>query len=144
MAEKLVSDDKLYEKLFDVKEEATSIGGDLLGDLSLKMGALRDQAPVIKGSLRELLGMPEIQNAFTQKRQHYTLFSYKLCERALRENMLFSSEVYEESLGVQRLGKVILKMVGDEHKRYRSMVQPMFIKPRAISWWKKNWIENSV
>jgi cytochrome P450 len=67
-----------------------------------------------------------------------------LCNRALRENLLFSSEVYEESPGVRQLGKVILKMVGDEHMRYRKMVQPMFIRPRAIKWWRKNWIDNSV
>lgn len=144
MAEKLTSDDSLYEKLFDVKQETVAVGGELLGDLSLEMNKLRDNSPVAKGSLRQLLGLPEIHQAFDKPREHYTIFSYALCNRALRENLLFSSEVYEESPGVRRLGNVILKMVGDEHRRYRSMVQPMFIKPRAIDWWKKNWIDNSV
>ncbi len=144
MNEKLTADDERYHELFDVQKEAHATGGQLLGDLSLKMSELRHQAPAMKGSLRDILGLPEIHQAYNCKRDHYTVFSYELCNRAFRENLLFSSEVYEESPGVTRLGKVILKMVGDEHKAYRSMVQPMFVRPRAIDWWKKNWIENSV
>jgi cytochrome P450 len=109
------------------------------------MNALREKHPVMKGSLRELLELPlEPHAMYENERPHYTLLNYTLCNRALRENLLFSSEVYEESPGVRQLGKVILKMVGDEHMRYRKMVQPMFIRPRAIKWWRKNWIDNSV
>jgi cytochrome P450 len=144
METKLTSDDRLYQKLFDVTREARSMGGELLGDMTPAMNALRNAAPVAKGSLRELMNLPELHQQFDTPREHYTLFSYELCNRALRENLLFSSEVYQESPGVRRLGNVILKMVGDEHRRYRSMVQPMFIRPRAINWWRKNWIESSV
>lgn len=144
MADKLTSDDALYHKLFDVKHEAMAMGGELLGDMTPAMNALRDRSPVAKGSLRELMHLPEIHQQFETQREHYTVLSYELCNRALRENLLFSSQVYEESPGVRRLGNVILKMVGDEHLRYRKMVQPMFIRPRAINWWKKNWIESSV
>ncbi|MBW2942720.1 cytochrome P450 [Zhongshania aquimaris] len=144
MSDKLVSDDSLYEELFDVEKETAATGGHIVGDLSDQLSGLRDTAAVMKGSLREILNFPEIHQAFNCKREHYTVFSYELCNRALRENLLFSSEVYKESPGVQRMGHVILKMVGKEHLAYRSMVQPMFIRPRAIDWWKKNWIEGSV
>ena len=144
MSEKLTSDDSLYEELFDVKKEVLANGGQLMGDLTPRMNAMREQSPVMKGSLREIFNLPEIHQQFNCKREHYSIFSFELCNQAFRQNLLFSSEVYEESSGVQRLGKVILKMVGDEHQRYRSMVQPMFIRPRALDWWKKNWIESSV
>lgn len=144
MNKTLTSDDALYERLFDVKHEVSAIGGQLSGDLTPQLNALRDAAPVHKGALRQILGLPAIHQQFNCEREHYTIFTYELCNHAFRNNLVFSSEVYEESPGVQRLGKVILKMVGDEHQRYRKMVQPMFIRPRALDWWKKNWIESSV
>jgi cytochrome P450 len=141
----LTSDDQRYAELFDVVKESTAMGGGVYGDLTPQMNALRNKHPVLKGSLRELLGLPPGPHANYEKdRPHYTVFSYALCNRAFRENLLFSSEIYRESPGVRQLGKVILTMVGDEHLRYRKMVQPMFIRPRAINWWRKNWIDNSV
>jgi len=144
MADTLTSDDPRYREMFDVAKETVAQGGALVGDLTPAMNALRNRAPVMKGSLRELLNLPEIHQAATVQRQHYTLFSFALCNRALRENLLFSSAVYKESVGVQQLGKTILEMTGDEHRRYRNVVQPMFLRPKAISWWKPNWIDEAV
>lgn len=145
MAGVITADDDLYSELFDVVKETTAHGGEVYGDLTPGMNALRDRHPVMEGSLRELLELPHESHAmYENERPHFTVLDYALCNRALRENLLFSSEVYEESPGVRQLGKVILKMVGDEHLRYRKMVQPMFIRPKAINWWRKNWIENSV
>lgn len=142
MATTLTSDDPRYAQLFDIEKE-TAEHGEVYGDLSPAMSALRARAPVMKGSLRALLNLPEL-NHYDVVRQSYTLFSYELCDRALRENLLFSSEGYNDTPTVRSMGKVILKMVGDEHRRYRAVVQPMFIKPRAISWWTPKWIEEAV
>jgi len=144
MAETLTADDPRYGELFDITREAAAHGLQVHGDLTPAMNALRERAPVMKGSLRELLGLAEIHQAFNVPRQHYALLSYKLCERAFRENMLFSSEVYRESPGVQSLGRTILEMTGDEHRRYRSVVQPMFLRPKAMTWWQQNWISEAV
>jgi cytochrome P450 len=145
MTRTLTAEDERYSELFDVIKDTTAHGSQVFGDLTPGMNALREQHPVMQGSLRELLKLPPAPHAmYENERPHYTVLNYELCNRALRENLLFSSEVYEESPGVRQLGKVILKMVGDEHQRYRKMVQPMFIRPRAIKWWRKNWIENSV
>jgi cytochrome P450 len=145
MTSTLTAEDERYADLFDVVKEATDLGGQVFGDLTPGMNALRNEHPAMQGSLRELLKLPPAPHTmYENERPHYTVLNYELCNRALRENLLFSSEVYEESPGVRQLGKVILKMVGDEHLRYRKMVQPMFIRPRAINWWRKNWIENSV
>src|SRR5206468_2626154 len=108
------------------------------------MNALRDQAAAQKGSLRELLGVPEVEHAFEGEREHYTIFSFAACDRAFRENQLFSSQGYLESPGVRSMGKVILSMVGDEHRRYRAAAQPMFLKPKAMTWWRQNWIDETV
>jgi cytochrome P450 len=145
MSEALTSDDPRYGELFDVAKETAAHGGQLFGDLTPAMNALRNRAPVIKGSLRELLDIPENHHAVTTvKRQHYTLLSFALCDRALRDNLLFSSAIYKESVGVQQLGKTILEMTGDEHRSYRNVVQPMFLRPKAINWWKPNWIDEAV
>jgi len=145
MSRILTAEDDRYAELFDVVREVTAHGSQVFGDLTPGMNALRERHPVIEGSLRELLELPPAPHAvYEVERPHYSVLNYELCNRALRENLLFSSEIYEDSPGVRQLGKVILKMVGDEHLRYRKMVQPMFIRPRAISWWRKNRIENSV
>lgn len=144
MANSLTADDPLYRALFDVAKEALEQRGRVEGDLSPAMNALRDRSPVLKGSLRELLQIPETHQNFDRPREHYTILSFDLCERAFTENLLFSSEVYNESPGVQRLGRTILQMTGDEHKRYRRVVQPMFVRPKAITWWKQNWIDEAV
>lgn len=140
----LTSDDPRYAQLFDIVKETAAHGSEVLGDLSPAMNALRERAPVLKGSLRELLDLPSGHHGYSKERQHYTLLSFPLCDRALRENLLFSSEVYKESPGVQRLGKTILEMTGDEHRNYRAVVQPMFLRPKAVNWWKPNWIDDAV
>src|SRR3546814_185503 len=35
-------------------------------------------------------------------------------------------------------------MVGDEHRRYRNVVQPMFLRPKVASWWKTSLIDDAV
>lgn len=144
MANTLTADDPRYREMFDAAKEAATFGAAVEGDLTGAMSALRNQAPVMKGSLRQLLGVKALHESFNRPREHYTFFSFKLCDRAFRENLIFSSEVYKESPGVQSLGRTILEMVGEEHLRYRSVVQPMFIKPRAMTWWKQNWIDEAV
>jgi cytochrome P450 len=144
MADALTADDPRYREMFDVTKEAESHAGQVFGDLTPAMNALRDQAPVMKGSLRELLKLPEMHQSFDRPRPHYAFLNFKLCDRGFRENLLFSSEVYKESPGVQSLGRTILEMTGDEHKRYRAVVQPMFIRPKTQTWWKQNWIDEAV
>jgi cytochrome P450 len=145
MSSTLVSDDPRYREMFDVAKEAASTGGHVFGDLTPAMNALRDQAPVWKGSLQQLLKLPEVHAQYDCPREHYTLLTFALCDRAFRENLLFSSEVYRESPGVRQMGPTtILAMVGEEHRRRRSMVQPLFIRPKAINWWKPRWIQEAV
>lgn len=144
MAETLTADDPRYQRLFDIAAETMQLVGRVEGDLTPAMSALRERGPVHKGSLRELLQLPEVHRQFDKPREHYTLFSYAACERAFVENMVYSSEVYKESPGVQQLGRSILEMTGEEHRRYRGVVQPMFLRPKVVALWQGSWIDSAV
>src|SRR5580692_4932775 len=144
MTGQLTANDPRYRELFDAAKDAVASSGRVEGDLTPRMGALRDLSPVMKGSLRRILELPEVHMAFDRPREHYTLFSFELCERAFRENLLFSSAVYKESPGVQNFGRTILEMTGEEHRNYRGMVQPLFVRPKAVALWKPAWIDDAV
>jgi len=139
----LMSDNPRYKEMFDVNTQSANSGADVDKDYTDDMNRLRDAAPVHKGSLRELLGVPE--SPFSPvERESYTFFSYRACEIGFRENLVFSSEGYNESPGVRTVGKTILSMVGKEHKRLRSAAQPLFKRPKVLNWWNKRWIEETV
>jgi cytochrome P450 len=139
----LVSDNPRYEKLFDMKKQTANVGVDMDRDYTDDMNRLRDAAPVHKGSLRELLGVPEIPFSDV-KRDSHTFFSYRACEIGFRENLIFSSEGYNESAGVRTIGPTILSMVGKPHKRLRTAAQPLFKRPKVLDWWNKRWIQETV
>ena len=139
----LVSDNPRYAELFDMNKQQANIGVDLDKDYTEDMNRLRDAAPVHKGSLRELLDVPEM--SFSDiKRDSYTFFSYRACEIGFRENLIFSSEGYNESMGVRTIGPTILSMVGKPHKRLRTAAQPLFKRPKVLDWWNKRWIQETV
>ena len=139
----LMSDNPRYKELFDLNSQPANTGVDMGKDYTEDMNRLRDAGAVQKGSLRELLGVAEVDHN-TVKRENYTFFSYRACEIGFRENLVFSSEGYNESPGVRSVGKTILSMVGKEHKRLRSAAQPLFKRPKVLDWWNKRWIEETV
>jgi hypothetical protein len=57
MANTLTADDPRYREMFDAAKEAAAHGAVIEGDLTERMSALRNTAPVMKGSLRQLLGV---------------------------------------------------------------------------------------
>ena len=144
LLETLLEDDPRYTKMFKVEGEIANSGVDLERDYTVDMNALRDKAGVHKGSLRELVGVPEIPGAQGPDRQGYSFLSYHACEVGFRENLIFSSEGYNESPGVRAIGPTILSMVGKPHKRTRAVAQPLFMRPKVLSWWNKRWIQEMV
>jgi cytochrome P450 len=139
----LVSDNPRYDALFNMKKQTANTGVDMDKDYTEDMSRLRDASPVHKGSLRELLGVPEMPFSDI-KRESYTFFSYRACEIGFRENLIFSSEGYNESAGVRSIGPTILSMVGKPHKRLRTAAQPLFKRPKVLDWWNKRWIQETV
>jgi cytochrome P450 len=140
----LMSDNPRYAEMFDVGSQSANVGVDGDRDYTDAMNALRDAAPVHKGSLRELLGVPEMHGSMGPPRDEMTFFSYRACEIGFRDNLIFSSEGYNESPGVQTIGPTILSMVGKPHKRLRSAAQSLFKRPKVIDWWNRRWIEETV
>lgn len=138
----LMSDNPRYAEMFDVNTQSANTGVDMDKDYTEDMNRLRDAAPVHKGSLRELLGVPEMDFS-PVKRDSYTFFSYRACEIGFRENLIFSSEGYKESPGVASIGPTILAMVGKEHKRLRAAAQPLFKRPKVLDWWNRRWVQET-
>ena len=139
----LMSDNPRYKELFDLNTQPANTGVDMEKDYTADMNRLRDAGAVQKGTLRALLGVPEMPY-MQDSREGYTFFSYRACEIGFRENLTFSSEGYNENGGVRTVGKTILSMVGKEHKRLRSAAQPLFKRPKVLDWWNKRWIDETV
>jgi len=140
---KLVEDDPRFREMFDVETEGANAGTDVEADYTAAMNDLRDAGAVQQGSLRELLGVPEMEFS-PVKRESYTFFSYEACAIGFRENLIFSSEGYNESPGVASIGPTILSKIGKDHKRLRAVAQPLFKRPKVLNWWNKRWIEETV
>ena len=137
----LMSDNPRYAEMFDVNSQSANAGVDGSRDFTDDMNALRDKAAVHHGSLRALLGQHDMSFSDV-KRDSMTFFSYRACEIGFRENLIFSSEGYNESPGVRTIGTTILSMVGKPHKRLRSAAQLLFKRPKVIDWWNKRWKRN--
>ena len=142
----LTADDPLYDELYDVRNEAEAIGN--LVDVNAvmpRLHALRAQAPVHKGRVRELLGLPNHdRHVRAIGRQHFTALSYEACEDGFRDPRTFSNSVqgYDNPAGEKTMG--ILEMDPPEHRAYRRTIQPKFLMPEAMGWWRKRTIDNIV
>jgi cytochrome P450 len=140
----LTSDDSRYEEMFKVYSEPAESGIDINHDYSPDMSALRNRAPVLKGSIYELLGLPEPGAGMAPKREAYTFLSYRACAFGFQEGLIFSSKILNETPGLQAIGPTMFTMAGDEHKRHRAVAQPLFARPRAAGWWNNRWIHRMV
>jgi cytochrome P450 len=141
----LISDDPLYEELYDVRREAMEIGNLVEEDMNPYMNALRDSAPVHKGYLRDLLKLPtHYRHLAGQGKDGYTCFSYRACEQAFRNGEAFSVTILKtpSENGERRLA--FLEMDDPEHRGHRAVMQPMFVKPRTLGWWRHRWIDDIV
>jgi cytochrome P450 len=146
MADVINADDPRYKEMFDVRAEVRSSGGVLIDtDMNARFNALREQSPVHQGSLHELMGVPELHAKFGTARPGCTAFSFEACNTAFRDNETFSSKLYLDMPGVQAtFGGAILERTGEDHRRMRATVQPMFLKPKTLGWWRERWIDDIV
>jgi cytochrome P450 len=144
MTDSLTAEDARYAAMFDTTKQDANHGAEDR-DYSDGLNALRERGAVQRGSPRTLLGLPAVEQAHQigPPREEWTVFSYAACERAFRENLLFSSEIYRESAGLSAIGNTILNMVGKEHRAYRAVGQPLFLRPRVLDWWKRKWIDQA-
>lgn len=142
----LTADDPLYEELYDVRREAESVGNSVeVAAIMPQVHALRAQGPVIKGRLRELLGLPlHERHARAAGRPHWTVLSYEACEAAFRDPAIFSNSVqgHDNPAGEKTMG--ILEMDPPIHRAYRRTIQPRFNMPVAMDWWRTHTIDTII
>jgi cytochrome P450 len=138
--------DRLRE-LFDLRSSYNvTSGGDFTLDPYPIWKRLREQSPVHEGTPHALTGYPGeamFHGLPFADRKHYTVFTYAECDQIYRDNVAFASSpdgVLGEGVGHQ---SSLLSMDGQQHRRYRGLVQPSFVPARA-QWWIRNWIEQTV
>lgn len=137
------TDTERFKNLYDVEKHVTTTDGGILVENPYPAFAqLRAQAPVHKGSARELLGYGPGGLNLRPDAPVYSAYSYEANDIVLRENDVFSSTFYAGFV-TQMFGRSILEMVGEEHRRYRALVQPAF-SPRRAQWWIDQWIASLV
>jgi cytochrome P450 len=142
----LLADDPLYEELYDVRREAEDIGNLIdVNAVMPKLHVLRAQAPVHKGRVRELLGLPHHdRHVLAKGRQHYAALSYEACEAGFRDPQTFSNTVqgHPNAAGENTMG--ILELDPPKHRAYRRTIQPKFLMPEALGWWRSRTIDGIV
>lgn len=142
----LTADDPLYEELYDVRREAEAVGNLIeVGAVMPRIHALRARAPVHKGRVRELLALPHHDRHVRAKgRQHWTALSWEACETAFRDPRTFSNSVQgnDNPAGEKTMG--ILEMDPPMHRAYRRTIQPRFLMPEALGWWREHAIDGII
>ncbi len=143
MEDVLTADDPLYSKLYDVASEAKHIGNYVEIDPFPAIHKLRAEAPVHKGRLRELLGLPYYnRHTLMEGRQHWTVLSYEACEEVFRDPTTYSSYISHIPNAENEQTLSVLEMDPPLHRAFRKTIQPKFLMPEAQGWWREFTIDN--
>jgi cytochrome P450 len=90
---------------------------------------MRKTAPVWRGTLMESdLMPPELKND-----ENWTLFDFESVFTAFREDTVFGSEMYNQTIGLV-FGPTILGMHGKQHHDHRSLVSKAFRQSALAQW----------
>jgi cytochrome P450 len=134
-------------ELFDLRNRAhASLTGGFEDDPYPAFHRLREGGPVHEGTIGQLIGFdgPELfQGLPFPGRRHFCAFDFETCDAIVRDQVTFSSQSIFPQVGPSRVDQSILGMDGEQHRRYRTIVQPSFLPRRAI-WWIEKWINNTV
>jgi cytochrome P450 len=146
----LLDVDRVRE-LFDLRGGTFAFtGGSFEGDPYPRWHELRESGPVHEGTVHELTGFDGaafFHGVPEEGRVHFSTFSFDTVDEAHRNTEVFASSV-EAVDGRQiepgfSIFNSMLAMDGEQHRRYRTLVQPSFVPPKA-RWWITNWIETTV
>ena len=108
---------------------------DLATDPYAYFAYMRTTAPVWRGTLMESdLMPPELKNS-----ENWTLFDFESVFTAFREDTVFASEMYNQTIGLV-FGPTILGMAGKQHHDHRSLVSKAF-KQSALTKWEPEVID---
>ena len=93
----------------------------------------REQSPVMQGNFAASLGVPN-NAGLDASFPTVSLFKYKEVMAVLRDAGNFTSGFISEGLGSFFDGLIIIAMDGEEHKRTRALLQPVFTPETANRW----------
>lgn len=142
-------DQDRVRKLFDLASNYNERnGGTYRGDPYPIWRELRERSPVHPGIVHELSGVDGdlmFHGLPSADRPHYSAFAWDACDAAYRNPELFASSPEAVDLEGGEVGPTnsLLSMGGEQHRRYRALVQPSF-SPVKASWWIQNWIDKTV
>ncbi|WP_421912038.1 cytochrome P450 [Marinobacter sp.] len=115
-------------------------GADI--DLHAAYAKMRKDSPVLPENFMEKLGVPSIAGV-DPDRPCYTLFKYDDVMRVMRDSAQFTSGFIAEGLGAFFDGLILTAMDGDEHKKMRNLLQPVFM-PDTVNRWKQDRIDRVI
>ncbi|MDB5932523.1 MAG: cytochrome family protein [Polaromonas sp.] len=95
---------------------------------------MRKNSPVIAENFMARLGVPSIAG-LDANRPTFTLFKYKDVMAVLRDASNFTSGFIAEGLGAFFDGLILTGMDGDEHRKARALLQPVFM-PDVVNRWR--------
>jgi cytochrome P450 len=141
-------DVRRVRELFDLRGSfLTVMGGGYTEDPYPVWAQLREEAVVHEGTVHELTGFPgdfAFHGLPFPDRPHFSTFSYAACDAAYRNSEVFASSPDAFNMGdAPAVLNSMLSMGGEQHRRYRALVQPSFV-PAKAQWWIRNWIEQTV
>jgi cytochrome P450 len=134
-------------ELFDLGSGVyASRGGSFAVDPYPIFHRYREQAPVHEGVPGPMVGFHG--DAFFQglpypDRRHFTAFDYATCDLVMRDTERFTPQDRAHESDVPLHETSMLYMEGEQHRRYRTLVQPSFV-PKRAAWWVDRWIQATV
>lgn len=103
-------------------------------DLNAVYANMRRDSPVIAENFMAGLGVPNIAG-LDANRPTFTVFKYRDVMAVLRDANNFTSGFIAEGLGSFFDGLILTGMDGEEHRRARALLQPIFM-PDVVNRWK--------
>jgi len=103
------------------------------------LAALRREHGVVTGDAVPDLGGGAVTGAAADAPPRFAVLRYDDCARVLRDNIAFSSKVYEGLMGPV-MGHTILEMDEPEHRRFRSLAGHAF-RQKTLERWESELIE---
>ncbi|MCH2171063.1 cytochrome P450 [Myxococcota bacterium] len=119
-----------------------TVGAGVVDDPYPTYDELRKSGPVHEGSISAVFGIEGPESVAWSDRRQFACYDWETVDQVLRDAETFSSEWYQQSLGMA-IGRSMIQMDGLEHRRYRALVQPSFTR-REMETWQKRWVEPMV
>jgi cytochrome P450 len=128
--------------LFSADEEARAAGQTVDEPYPMLLKLL-EGPPVQKGSLEELMGIPQQIKTPWRTGEAYSVLSFDAVNKAFLDAETFTNEVYD-NLSKRTLGDTLLNMNGARHRRMRDVSKDHFKRSFTDGWWTDKWIVRAV